>query len=261
MLTSGMIAAIILSAAVGLSLGLIGGGGSIITVPLLVYVAGVSPADSITMSLAIVGATSLLGSVIKWRQGLVHVRALEIYALTGVFGAQFGAPLTRLVPGAVLLILFALIMIAVAARMVQTRQAGDGTAGGDCRVLRCALTGLGVGVLTGFLGVGGGFLIVPALTSFARLPMRMAVGTSLPIIALNSMSGFLGHLASGFPHPYMVLGFTVAALAGMAFGLSLSGRVQASALRSGFAGLSFAVAIFLLVKNGAEVARVYLSRS
>src|SRR5262245_61638940 len=154
---TGVWLALALSAGIGLSLGLVGGGGSIITVPILIYVAGVPVDQAVGLSLAIVGATAAVGAFLKARHGHVHLRAAAVFGLTGMAGAAVGAHLTRQVPPAVLLMLFALLMVAVGLRMLRGRAAPEPPDRAECHLGKCILAGLGLGVLTGFLGVGGGF--------------------------------------------------------------------------------------------------------
>jgi len=170
--------ALILSGAIGVSLGLLGGGGSILAVPVLVYVAGVEARDSVAMSLAIVGSTSLVGSLLHGREGRLDLRVAALFGGAGILGAYFGAGLTHFVSGGTLLLLFAALMLVVAAAMLMRKDRGAAEAGErhEGKLPYTLAAGLAVGVLTGFLGVGGGFLVVPALVLFAGLPMRLAVG-------------------------------------------------------------------------------------
>lgn len=249
MWTAGVVAALVLSGVVGLSLGLVGGGGSIVTVPILVYVAGLSPRQAVALSLAIVGATAAVGALLNLRSGNTDLRAAAVFGVTGMVGALLGAPLTRLVPEPVLMLVFAVLMVVVGQRML--RRGEEPPAGADlqCQPARCAAAGFGVGVVTGFLGVGGGFLIVPALLRFARAPMRKAVGTSLLIIALNSASGFAAHLAEARGLLPLALSFTAVALVGMVAGTALSKRMQPQSLKAAFGGLALLVAAYLVVMN------------
>ena len=211
MWTAGVWAALVLSSLIGLSLGLVGGGGSIVTVPILVYVAGLPPREAIALSLPIVGATAALGAILQARSGNVHAKAAAIYGVMGMMGAVGGARLTALVPPSVLMMLFAALMVVVGWRMARGRDETETPQKEECNFPKCALTGLGLGVMTGFLGVGGGFLLVPALLRFTHMPMRQAVGTSLAIIAVNSAAGFLAHLGDvrdGLP---LALSFTLRA--------------------------------------------------
>jgi uncharacterized membrane protein YfcA len=189
-----LIIAMALAFGIGLSLGLLGSGGSIVTLPVLVYVAGVPVGSAVGMSLAIVGGTSLAGVWWKHRQGLVHWRAAAWFAWTGMVGSLAGAQLTHLVSPGVLMLIFAALMAVIATRMLAGR--GDDIVEplSDCRPLRCALAGVGVGLLTGFIGVGGGLVLVPAMILFARLPIPVGAGTSLAVIAANSLTGWLAHM-------------------------------------------------------------------
>jgi uncharacterized protein len=246
--------ALALSAGIGLSLGLVGGGGSIITVPVLVYVAGVPVDQAVGLSLPIVGVTAAVGALFKARHGQVDQRVAAVFGITGMAGAALGAHLTRQVPPAVLLMLFALLMVAVGLRMLWGRSEADSSHRAECHLGKCILSGLGLGVLTGFLGVGGGFLIVPALLRFARMPMHRAVGTSLVIIALNAASGFAAHLAELSGGLGMAAAFTAAAVAGVLGGTALGRRLHPGGLKAAFGGLALAVASYLIVMNVAPLA-------
>jgi uncharacterized membrane protein YfcA len=244
--TGGEWAALALSALIGLSLGLVGGGGSTITVPVLVYVAGVPVREAVGLSLAIVGMTAAMGGLLKARQGAVDGRAALLFALTGMIGAPVGARLTYRVAPPVLLILFALLMLYVGARMLGARSEAEPAGKSELRLGRCGVAGLGVGMLTGFLGVGGGFLIVPALLRFARLRMHRAVGTSLLVIAANSAAGFAAHLHEIGGHLGLAAALTTAAVAGVLGGTALGGRMHPGGLKTAFGGLTLAVAIYLI---------------
>jgi uncharacterized membrane protein YfcA len=260
MWTAEVYAALFLSAGIGLSLGLVGGGGSIVTVPLLVYVAGLAPREAVALSLPIVGATAAAGAALQFRAGNVDLKPALVFAVTGMAGALLGAPLTRLFPGPVLMLLFAALMIAVGVRMLKSRGEAELEAPGRCEPVRCGAAGLGVGVLTGFLGVGGGFLIVPALLRFARLPMRRAVGTSLLIIAANSAAGFAAHFGELGRHGPIALAFTASALIGLVGGTVLGRRMQPQGLKAVFAGLALVVAGYLVVVNAGPVAGLIASK-
>ena len=244
--------ALVLSGAIGISLGLLGGGGSILAVPVLVYVAGVEAHESVPMSLAIVGSTSLVGSLLHARKGHLDLRVAATFGGAGIVGAYYGARLTHLVSGSALLLLFAALMLIVATLMLIRKEGLN--AGGDDEKLERSLVltlgaGLIVGVLTGFLGVGGGFLVIPALVLFAGLPMRVAVGTSLLVIAVNSAAGFVGHMGEGMFRPMLTLGFTLAAVIGAFIGERFARRVRAESLRRVFAYFVISVAVFLVVAN------------
>lgn len=242
---------LILSACIGLSLGLIGGGGSIITVPVLVYVLGVDAHQAIGMSLAVVGATSLVGASLHFRRGTVDVRTGGLFGASGILGAFFGSRLTYLVSPGVLLLLFAALMLTTAVMMLVRRGRGaDETEVVHARSTGKAIAaGLGVGVLTGFLGVGGGFLVVPALVFFGGLSMKEAIGTSLLVIAINCAAGLLGHLQYGGFSLWIAGMVTLLAAVGTLVGTALSHRASPARLKTGFALFVIAVAVFLVVKN------------
>lgn len=178
--------------AIGLSLGLLGSGGSILTVPVLVYLLGQPEKLAIASSLAIVGAIAAVGSVPYIRAGLVNWRAVVLFGAPGMAGTYLGAWLAMFVPGAAQLVLFAVVMLVASVLMLRPI---DCEAPGAPRAMwKITLDGLMVGVITGLVGVGGGFLVVPALALLGGLPMRQAVATSLVIIALKSFSGFYKYL-------------------------------------------------------------------
>ncbi len=182
-----------LAVAVGISLGLLGGGGSILTVPLLTYVADLDAKQAIAMSLLVVGVTSTIGAIPHARADRVRWRVAVIFGLAAMTGAYGGGRLAHFIPGTVLLIAFAAIMIMAGIAMLRGRKEAVET---DRRlpVLKVLLLGVGVGVISGLVGAGGGFLLVPALALFAGLPMPTAVGTSLVVIAAQSYAGLAGIL-------------------------------------------------------------------
>lgn len=251
--TAGIWIALALSAGIGLSLGLVGGGGSILTVPVLVYVAGVPVREAVALSLAIVGATAAVGAVFQAVHGRVDLKAALIFGATGMLGALGGARLTNLVPPTLLLLLFAALMVAVGIRMVRGRAEAEELESAECHPVKCVASGLSLGLLTGFLGVGGGFLIVPALLRFARMPMHRAVGTSLAIIAANSAAGFAAHVGELSGALGMALGFTGTAVAGVLAGTMLGRRMHPSGLKAAFGGMALAVAAYLIVRNVAPL--------
>jgi uncharacterized membrane protein YfcA len=244
---------LVLSAAIGLSLGLIGGGGSILTVPILVYFLGVEPHDAVGMSLAVVGATSLLGAYLHDRKGNVDFRDGLLFGAAGMVGAFLGSPLTKLLSPAALLLIFGLLMFVVALSMLWRGQhAADDTVHKP-HWIQGMLAGLGVGVLTGFLGVGGGFLIVPALVFFGGLPVKRAIGTSLFVISLNCVAGILGHL-SGNIFDLGLTGVVMGlAVGGAIAGTMLSHRIAAHRLQKLFAVLVLGIGALMVAKNSAVV--------
>ena len=243
-----VVLALALGALIGVSLGLLGGGGSILAVPVLVYVARVEVHSAIGMSLAIVGATALVGGLVHARAGRVDLRAAALFGAAGVVGAPLGAQATHRVAPRVLLLLFAGLMLAVGALMLRSRGAPRHEASRPHPVAVPA-AGFGVGLLTGFLGVGGGFLIVPALTLLARLPIHAAVGTSLLVIAANSAAGLLGHLGRGEMPLGLTAAFTATAAAGALTGVRVAGTLDPLRLRRAFAVFVVLVGLSLLAKN------------
>ena len=225
--------ALALAVLIGLSLGLLGSGGSIITLPVLVYVAKVPAPQAVGMSLVIVGGTSALGTLLNLRQGAFDWRAAAFFSVSGMAGAFVGAKLTHLVSAPMLMFLFGALMLLVGIRLL--RNGAVTAAAQECRPERCLAVGSAVGVLTGFLGVGGGFLILPALVLFAGLEMKAAIGTSLAIIAVNCIGGLVGQLRYANFDWRLTLGFLLAAMAGMIAGAMLTKRLSAAVLRRGFA--------------------------
>src|SRR5688572_10835374 len=240
---------LILSAGIGLSLGLIGGGGSILTVPILVYFLGVTPHDAVGMSLAVVGATSLFGSFLHYRLENLDLRSGFLFGAAGIVGAIVGSPLTNLVSPAALLLIFGILMLVVAISMIWRRQRPEAVLPHTPHPAQGVAAGFGVGVLTGFLGVGGGFLIVPALVYFGGLTMKKAIGTSLFVIFLNCVAGLAGHAAQGvfdLGLTGLVMGLAVG---GAVAGTMLSHCLAAHRLQRLFALLVLGVGGFLIAKN------------
>lgn len=245
-----LIAGFILSAVMGITLGLIGGGGSTIMVPVLVYVMGIEAHQAIGMSLAIVGMTSLIGAGLYYRQGMVKLKTGALFSVSGVIGAYPGSYLTYLLSSAALLLSFAVLMILVSIAMLFERSNDrDVITHQDQSRLKTLAAGLVVGLLTGFLGVGGGFLAVPALVFFCGLSMKDAIGTSLLIITVNCAAGLAGHLRYGSFDVRITMLVTIIAISGTCIGTTLSYYISAESLKKWFAALVVAVAIFLIVKN------------
>lgn len=251
--------ALALSMLAGVSLGLLGGGGSILTVPILVYVAGVPARAAITMSLVVVGMVSALGTLLYARLGLVRLRAALVFGGAGIVGALLGARLTQRVSERWLLTLFAILMLIVAVSMARTRREPVALDWVEPRLAAMVAVGLGVGVLTGFLGVGGGFVIVPALLWAGRLPMKDAIGTSLATIALSSTSGLLGHLGQAQIDWALTAEFVACAGAGMFVGQVAARRVRAERLRQAFAALVAAVGLVILLRQASLLAAAGIS--
>ncbi len=240
---------LVLGFGIGLSLGLMGGGGSLLTVPALVYLVGQTPQAAVTTSLAIVGANSLMGASFHRAQGTLNWTVALSFGGAGMLVAYLAAGLSTMMPDALLLVAFAILMLLVGILLL-TRGNREAAGFDSPRPLPIVIaSGAGVGLLTGILGVGGGFLIVPALVMLVGLPMQMAVGTSLIIIAMNSLAGFLGHAGDGSLNLTLTLIFTVAGLLGTFVGARLNKRLPAWKLQKVFAGFVIVLALFLLYDN------------
>ncbi len=253
---SGMSPAVLLLAVlVGVALGLLGGGGSILTVPLLVYVAGLEAKEAIATSLLVVGVTSLAALVPHARAGRVRWRTGAMFGVAAMVGAYAGGRVAAFLPGTVLLLAFALMMVATAIAMIRgrSRSAADaeqGSQGGggprDLPVKLVLLEGVVVGLVTGLVGAGGGFLVVPALVLLGGLPMPVAVGTSLLVIAMKSFAGLAGYLSSVSIDWGLALAVTGMAVVGSVIGAVLSGRVPQDRLRQGFGWFVLVMGVVVL---------------
>jgi uncharacterized membrane protein YfcA len=224
-----------LAVAIGVSLGLLGGGGSILAVPLLVYVAGLPVKEAIAASLFAVGVTSAVAVLPHARAGRVRWPIAMVFGLGGVTGAYGGGLLARYIPAGILLTAFALMMLVTATAMIRGRRTPESRQASDAvPVSRVVGQGVAVGLVTGLVGAGGGFLVVPALVLLGGLPMSAAVGTSLVVIAMNAFAGLAGvlsHVSIDWPLAGAV---TAAALLGSVLGTRLAGRIHENLLRRAF---------------------------
>jgi uncharacterized membrane protein YfcA len=241
--------AVALAVLIGVALGLLGGGGSILAVPLLVYVAGLDPKEAIATSLLVVGTTSAVALVPHARAGRVQWRTGLLFGAAGMVGAYAGGRLAAYLPGDLLLVAFALMMIATAVAMIRGRRGTTRSAHVDHPVPRVLLDGVVVGLVTGLVGAGGGFLIVPALVLLAGLPMPVAVGTSLLVIAMKSFAGLAGYLASVQIDWPLALAVTAAAVVGSLVGSRLTGLVHPDTLRRAFGWFVVAMGLVVLVEQ------------
>jgi uncharacterized protein len=227
-----------------------GGGGSILTVPVFVYVLGFDPKLAIAISYPIVGVTSLVGAIGHWRAGNVKLSSALLFGVVAMAGAFAGARASGLLDGRTQLAILGFVMAAAATMMLRSAARESP----EVLVPRAPspalyLIAFSVGILTGTIGVGGGFLIVPALVVFGRMPMREAVGTSLLVIAMNCASGYAGHReAHQMPWLY-VISFSAVAVVGILTGTRLARYVPQRALKKGFAGLLLVIAILILWQN------------
>ena len=242
-----MFLATTLMALVGLALGLLGSGGSIVTLPVLVYVAHVPAHQAVSLSLVIVGGTSLLGCFLNRQRGALDLRAALLFAAGGIPGAWAGGSLSHLVSARVLLLSFGALLLVAGWRMrTPSGPAQPSPRGGR---LPCLLAGLAVGLLTGFLGVGGGVIILPALVLLAGLEMKTAIGTSLAVIAANCLAALVGQIHYLHFDLPPALGFLAAAAAGMFAGQALVPRVSSAWLRRAFGWAIIGLGALLLLRN------------
>ena len=247
---------------VGISLGLLGGGGSILTVPILIYVAGIAPKQAIAMSLFVVGVTSVAGLVPHARAGRVRWRTGLLFGGAGTVGAYAGGRLAAYVPSGVLLVAFALMMGLSAVAMLRRRpgpppiRAHRPSARGAPRILG---QGVAVGLVTGLVGAGGGFVVVPALVLLGGMAMPVAVGTSLVVIAMNSVAGLAGHLGSVHLDWRLTLAVTGAAVLGSIAGSRLTGWISPERLRRAFGWFVVVMAVFVLIEQAPKPVRHLLS--
>lgn len=243
--------AVALAAVIGLSLGLLGGGGSILTVPAFVYLLDIEPKAAIAMSLIVVGATALVGAASHWRSGNVRLRTAVLFGLVAMVGSYAGARAAAFVPAAVQLTILGVVMLAASVSMLRPitpRPASHQRAPLSPKLIAAALA---VGALTGIVGIGGGFLIVPALVLLAGVPMKEAVGTSLLVIAMNSASGFAGYAGTVVVQWRFVATFTAVAIGGILAGSYLVRFIPAPALKRAFAVFLLFIGAFVLYQNRA----------
>lgn len=245
------LAAIPFGLAIGLAIGALGGGGSVLAVPVLVYVLGQSVQDATTASLVVVTAGALVGGLAHHRSGRVCWHHAGLFTVAALPGIAAGTAAGGAVRESVLLGLFALLMLGAAVGSWRRAVRGEDLSEAACpplRPRRDIVAGLIIGFATGFFGVGGGFLVVPTLAMALAFSMRPAVGTSLAIVTLTSLFGLAAHLLAGRGLDVTVTGaMAVACAFGAVAGASAAGRLPVQHLRRGFAGLVALVAVYLLV--------------
>ncbi|MCA8922835.1 MAG: sulfite exporter TauE/SafE family protein [Planctomycetes bacterium] len=254
--------ALALGAAVGLVLGLLGGGGSVLAIPLLTYGLGLEAKPAVATSLFVVGVAALVGSGFHARSGRVHFKVALAFGVLGGLGGLLGSQLARLIPGTAQLVLFAAIMLFAGVRMLRHEPSEEGRDLGEepaheaaaatprASGWAIAAAALATGVLTGVVGVGGGFLIVPALVLLVQLPMRDAIGTSLLVIVLNAVGGSLGYLAYVSLDLSIALPFALGAGALALVGGALSQRLSPRWLQVVFAVGILVMGVGMLLKEG-----------
>ena len=261
MLIAGYIASLI----IGISLGLIGGGGSILTVPVLVYLFGVDPVLATAYSLFIVGTSSLVGALPKYRQGLISMKTAIIFgipSIAAVFATRrFIVPLIPqniftigdllITKSILMMVLFAVLMVFASVSMIREKQVKetDVPATQKFNYPLILVEGAIVGMLTGLVGAGGGFLIIPALVLLSKLPMKQAVGTSLLIIAAKSLIGFTGDISHTHMDWKLLIFVTLLAVAGIFVGDKLSLKINGNRLKKGFGWFVLVMGIYIIVQQ------------
>ncbi len=229
----------------GLVLAVLGAGGSIFIVPVLIYLLHSPPSEATGTSLLIVGSAAIAAAFGHFRRGNIAGKVALLFGAASVVGAMGGSALHALVQPRTLTALFAVILFVAAARMVWGAPV-DPKEAPEARPALLLPLGAGIGVLSGFLGVGGGFLIVPALSWGARLPVRQAIGTSLVVIAASSLAGAVGHALQGAMTVGLLATVGLGAVIGALAGAPLSGKLPEKPLRLGFAGLAVIVGAYML---------------
>lgn len=248
---------------IGISLGLIGGGGSILTVPVLVYLFHIDATQATSYSLFIVGLTSLIGAYLNYRKQQVDVRTALLFGLssiTTVFltrkflipaipNVLFSIGDIEISRAVATMVLFAILMVLAAVSMIRNNNTKQTDTSSTNALSKLLLFGVGIGLITGLLGAGGGFLIIPALVLVLHIPMKKAVGTSLLIIALNSLIGFTGDIGQQYIHwPFLLLVAAIA-IAGIIIGTWLSRKIAGAKLKKGFGWFVLAMGTYILIKE------------
>lgn len=241
-----LVLAAVLSWFIGLVLGLLGGGGAILTLPMLVYVLQVDARQSIASSLFVVGVTSAFAMLAHARAGRVQWKAGLLLGLAGMAGAYGGGRLAHFVPGRLLLLTFGLVMFVTALAMLRGRRERPT---GELAVAQTLGIGSAVGAISGLIGAGGGFLIVPALNLFGGLAMQEAVATSLFVITMQSFAGLGGHLAHTILDWRLILVLSSTAVIGSVVGARLAGKVPSAILRRAFAWMILGMAVFFIAQQ------------
>jgi uncharacterized membrane protein YfcA len=246
---------------IGISLGLIGGGGSILTVPVLVYLFGISPILATSYSLFVVGSTSLIGSFNSWRKGLVDFKTALLFGISSILTVFVIRKLIiPIIPEDIIIgsihlkfstltmILFGILMLAASFSMMANKVA-EHRPHHKKNTGILILYGTGIGLVTGFLGAGGGFLLIPALVLLLHLPMKKAIGTSLLIIALNSLTGFAGDIGNHKTDWFFLLTISAIAIAGIFLGGLFSKKIDGEKLKKAFGWFVLLMGIYIIIKE------------
>jgi uncharacterized membrane protein YfcA len=248
---------------IGVSLGLVGGGGSILTVPVLVYLFGVSPVLATSYSLFVVGSTSLIGSFNSWRAGLIDFKTALLFGVTSIITVFITRKI--IIPhipeniyignialhfSILTMVLFAVLMLVASISMIRNKDV-ETTEQETTRTnfAKLIIYGLSIGLVTGFLGAGGGFLLIPALVLLLHLSMKKAIGTSLFVIALNSLSGFIGDAGHFQTNWMFLLTISLVAIAGVFVGGLLGKSVNAAKLKRGFGWFVLVMGVYIIIKE------------
>jgi len=255
----------IASLVIGISLGLIGGGGSILTVPVLVYLFKVEPVIATSYSLFIVGLSSLVGVIPKYKQGMVNLKTAIIFgipSIAAVFATRkfiipqipkevFAIGDFVITKSILMMVLFAVLMVFASVSMIRDKRKNAAAENGEQKFNYpvIILEGAVVGILTGLVGAGGGFLIIPALVLLSKLPMKQAVGTSLLIIAAKSLIGFTGDLSNYIMDWKLLLTVSAIAVAGIFVGDALSKKIDGNKLKKGFGWFVLVMGVYIIVKE------------
>lgn len=239
---------VVLSVIVGISMGMLGGGGSILMVPILRYVSGLEPREAITTSLLVVGLTSASAMVQHARAGRVRLRTGLLFGAGGMTGAFLGGRAAGFISGSTLLVVFALVTLAAGLAMLRPRrEVSQMTA--EVPILRVLFQGAAVGSLTGLVGAGGGFLVVPALVLLGGLPMELAVGTSLLVITMQTISALAGQLGHAEIAWNLGLALGAVSVAGTILGERLGRRARPVTLRKAFGALVIVTGAIMLTRE------------
>lgn len=254
----------ILAVFVGITLGLIGSGGSILSVPILTYVMGVEPVLATAYSLFVVGTTALVGGIQKAKQQLVDFKKVVLFGiptLIAVFLTRkiivpaipdvvFSTTNFTLHKSVLIMVVFAFVMITASVRMIKPMKNNIATANDKINYIAIFAQGLFIGLVAGFVGAGGGFLIIPALLFLAKTPMKMAVGTSLFIVSVQSLIGFMGDIRGDQPIDWnLILTFTACSVVGIFIGSWLSKKVEGEKLKTAFGWFVLLMGIYIITKE------------
>lgn len=254
----------ILAVIVGITLGLIGSGGSILSVPILVYIMGVEPILATAYSLFVVGTTALFGGIQKAKQKLVDFKKVVLFGVPTILAVFltrkfivpnipdviFSTTSFTLDKSVLIMVVFAIVMIAASVRMIKPLKEKIVNDDAKLNYISIFTQGLFIGLVAGFVGAGGGFLIIPALLFLAKTPMKMAVGTSLFIVSVQSLIGFIGDIRPEQNLDWnLILTFTVCSIIGVFIGSFLSKKIEGEKLKTGFGWFVLAMGIYIIVKE------------